>query len=134
MLLAIGRATIAIITLLTIASPLRPGQESSAPALAGHHRIHFQTHNGTILIPGRVNGNHATFLVDTGAALTTFSLKAVPSMDTSSRITINTANGSIAAFRVPVGFNLGDLGSPLVSPECSGRRLQFWRGGRCNWA
>ena len=106
---AIGRAAIAIFTLLTIASPLWPDQEPSAPALAGHHRIQFQAHNGTILIPGHVNGNHATFLVDTGAALTTFSLKAVPSMDTSSRITIHTANGSITAFRVPVGFNLGEL-------------------------
>ena len=47
-------------------------------------------------------------LVDTGAALTTFNLKIVPTTKSESRITINMAKGSIPAFRVPVGFTVGN--------------------------
>ena len=48
-------------------------------------------------------------LLDTGAALTTFTLRVVPTLDTDSRITINMAKGSVLASRLPVGFVLGDL-------------------------
>lgn len=107
----IGRVTIAIFSLLIVAGRLWPGQAPSAAVLSGEHRIPFQARNGLIYIPARVNGNHATVLLDTGAVLTTFTLKVVPTMDTSSRVTINTAKGSITAFRVPVGFNLGESAS-----------------------
>jgi hypothetical protein len=50
----------------------------------------------------------ATLLIDTGAALTTFTLRVVPTLETDSRITINMAKGSVLASRLPVGFVLGD--------------------------
>lgn len=56
-------------------------------------------------------------LIDTGAALTTFTLRVVPTLDTDSRITINMAKGSVLASRLPVGFVLGD--SELRERHCS---------------
>ena len=47
-------------------------------------------------------------VVDTGAAFTTFTVKLVPTLDTDSRITLNLARGSLSAFRLPIGFVLGD--------------------------
>jgi hypothetical protein len=89
-------------------------------ARAGEHRIQFQSRNGLIYIPAQVNGNHVTLLLDTGAVLTTFSLKIVPVTNTDSRITIDMAKGSITAFRVPVGFTLGE--SDLKERRCSFRQ------------
>jgi hypothetical protein len=108
--LAIGRATIAVFGLLATVSLMPPacGQEPTAVVRAGEHRIPFQARDGLIYIQARVNGNRATLLVDTGAVLTTFTLKAVPTMNTNSRITINMAKGSVTAFRLPVSFTLGD--------------------------
>jgi predicted aspartyl protease len=76
---------------------------------AGERRIQFQARNGLIYIPASVNGNHVTLLLDTGAALTAFSMKIVPVINRDSRITVDTANGSIPAFRIPVAFTLGEL-------------------------
>lgn len=75
-------------------------------ARAGEHRIHFRERNGLIFIPARVNGNHVTLLLDTGAVLTTFTLKIAPEVNANSQITINMASGSVSASRVPVAFTI----------------------------
>jgi hypothetical protein len=118
--MAIGRATIAIFGLLAIAGQPSPTQGPSAAIRKGEHRILFRVQNGFIYVPARVNGSQATLLLDTGAALTTFSLKIVPTINMNSRITINMAKGSMSAFRVPVGFTLGD--SDLKEQHCSFRQ------------
>jgi hypothetical protein len=56
-------------------------------------------------------------LIDTGAALTTFTLRVIPTLDTDSRITINMAKGSVLASRLSVGFVLGE--SDLREGHCS---------------
>ena len=96
--------------------PRACGQEPTAVVRTGEHRIPFQARDGLVYIQARVNGNRATLLVDTAAVLTTFSLKAVPTHETNSRITINMAKGSITAFRVSVGFILGE--STLREEHC----------------
>jgi hypothetical protein len=106
--LATGRATIAIIGFLAIAGGSWPGQEPAVAARVGEHRIHFRARNGLIFLPARVDGNHVTLLLDTGAVLTTFSSKIAPSINTNSRITINMASGSVSASRVPVAFTVGE--------------------------
>jgi len=118
----IGRATIGVFGLLAIASLQQPAcaQEPAAVVRVGEHRIPFQAHDGLVYIQARVNGNRATLLVDTGAVLTTFSLKAVPTQETNSRMTINMAKGSVTAFRVSVGFTLGE--SSLREEHCSFRQ------------
>jgi hypothetical protein len=84
-------------------------RRKNPPAIrAGEHRVPFQLRDGLIYIQGQVNGMRATLLVDTGAALTTFTLRVVPTLDTDSLITINMAKGSVLASRLPVGFILGD--------------------------
>lgn len=83
-------------------------QRPSLTYLKNEHRIPFRARNGFVYIPARVNGGQATLLLDTGAALTTFSLKIAPTTDSESRITIHMAKGSVAGFRVPAGFTLGD--------------------------
>jgi len=105
---ATGRAAITIFGLLAIAGHPTPSQRASLTARKGEHRIPFRSRNGFVYIPARVNGGQATLLVDTGAALTTFNLKIVPTTKSESRITINMAKGSIPAFRVPVGFTVGN--------------------------
>ena len=106
--MAIGRATVAIFGLLTIAGPLRPGQEPAEAVRPGEHRILFQARDGLIFIPAQVNSKQVMLLLDTGAVLTTFSLKIAPATNTDSRITINMAKGSITAYRVPIGFTVGE--------------------------
>jgi hypothetical protein len=61
-----------------------------------------------IYIHAQVNGNRATLLVDSGAALTAFTSKIVPTPITVSKITVNMAKGSVSAFRLPVDFTIGD--------------------------
>jgi Aspartyl protease len=117
---AIGRAAIAIFGLLAIAGQPAPSRGPSPTTRKGEHRIVFRARNGFVYIPARVNGNQATLLLDTGAALTTFNLKIVPTINSESRITINMAKGSVPAFRVPVGFTLGD--SDLKEQRYSFRR------------
>ncbi len=87
-------------------------------ARAKEHQIHFRAHNGLIFIPARVNGNRVTLLLDTGAALTTFSLKIVPDINTNSKITMNMASGSVSASLVPVAFTVGE-------PDLQERRCAF---------
>lgn len=87
-------------------------------ARTGEHRIHFRARNGLIFVPARVGGNHVTLLLDTGAVLTTFSSKIVPSAKMNSRITINMASGSVSASRVPVAFTVGE-------PDMQERRCSF---------
>lgn len=108
--MVIGRAMLGMFGLLVMAGQPWPGPEPPVATAPGEHRISFRARNGLIYIPAEVNGNHATLLLDTGAVLTTFSLKVVPTVHDGPRITINTAKGSITAFQVAVGFNLGEAG------------------------
>jgi len=106
---AIGRAMIAVFGMLTLASLPCPatGQEPAAEHRTGEHRVPFFVRDGAIYVRARINGNRAILLLDTGAVLTTFTLKIVPTQ-TGSRITVNMAKGSVIAFRLPVGFTLGE--------------------------
>jgi hypothetical protein len=121
--MAVGRAAIAVIGLLAIYSiPSRSfAQEPAALVPDGEHRIPFQPRNGLIYIQAQVNGRRTTLLLDTGAALTTFSLKIAPTTSSDSRILINMAKGSVTAFRIPVGFTLGD--SDVKKQRCSFRQV-----------
>jgi hypothetical protein len=114
------RLGIAIIVFLAIVSRLSPGQEPSVAVPKGEHRISFHARGDYILVRARVNGQRATLLLDTGAALSTFSIKILPTMDTDHRITMNLAKGSVSAFVVPAGFTLGD--SDIKEQHCSFRR------------
>lgn len=107
--MAIGRTAIAILGLLVIASrpAPTPAQEPAATLRPGEHRVPFFMQDGAVYVRASVNGNRVTLLLDTGAVLTTFSLKIVPTQ-TGSRITINMAKGSVVAYRLPVGFTLGE--------------------------
>jgi predicted aspartyl protease len=113
------RAIVAIVGLLAMTGRLWPasGEDAAQAIRAGEYRVPFQVHDGLIYVQGRVNGMRATMLIDTGAALTTFSLRVVPTLDTDSRITISMAKGSGLASRLPVGFVLGD--SNLRECHCS---------------
>ena len=110
----IGRALVAFIGFL--AFPCLSWQasgEQPLPAMrVGEHRLPIQLRDGLIYIQAQVNGRRATLLVDTGSALTTFSLRAVPTLNTVSRITVNLAKGSVSASRLPVGFVIGDPDLP----------------------
>jgi hypothetical protein len=108
-----------MVLLLAIARPSR-SQESAVPVPKGEHRILFHVRGDYIFVPARVNGRQATLLLDTGAALSTFSIKILPSMDTDHRITMNLAKGSVPAFVVLAGFTLGD--SEIKEQQCSFRR------------
>jgi hypothetical protein len=120
--LAFGRTAIAIFGLLAIAGQptLSPAQEPSATLRAGEHRIPLIVRDGAVYVHASVNGNRAMLLLDTGAALTTFTLKLVPTQQTDSRIMIKMAKGSVVAFRLPVGFTLGESGARAES--CSFRQ------------
>jgi hypothetical protein len=118
--MANNRLGMAIVFLLAVIARPSPGQEPSTAAPKGEHRIVFHAHGDYILVPARVNGRQATLLVDTGAALSTFSIKILPSMDTDHKITMNLAKGSVLAFVVPAGFTLGD--SSVKEQQCSFRR------------
>jgi predicted aspartyl protease len=77
---------------------------------AREHRLPIQLRDGLIYIQAQVNGSRTILLVDTGGALTTFTLRAVPTLNIDSRITMNLAKGSVSASRLPVG-------SPLTSKK-----------------
>lgn len=96
------------------------GQESPPAIRAGEHRLPFHVRDGLIYIQAQVNGRSATLLVDSGAALTTFTLRLIPTPNTDSKITILLPKGSVLAFRVPVGFILGD--PDLRERQCSFRQ------------
>jgi hypothetical protein len=91
----IGRAMIAIAGLLAMTGGLWPASgEDAAPAIrAAQYRLPFQLRNGLIYIQGQVNGKRATLLVDTGAALTTFTLRVVPTLNTDATIRMNWRKG-----------------------------------------
>ena len=114
------RLGIAVVVFLAVVARSSPGQELSPAAPKGEHRISFHARGDYILVPAQVNGRRATLLLDTGAALSTFSLKILPTMDTDHRITMNLAKGSLSAFVVPAGFTLGD--SDIKEQQCSFRR------------
>lgn len=120
--LAVGRTAIAIFGLLVIAGQpaLSPAQEPAVAVRAEEHRIPLTLRDGAVYVHARVNGNRAMLLLDTGAVLTTFSLKLVPTQQTDARITVTMAKGSIVAFRVPVGFTLGE--SSVREEHCSFRQ------------
>lgn len=116
---AIWRATVTIFGLAMIAasSLATNAQEPAHVAQAGQHRIPVVLHDGAVYIHGSVNGNRATLLLDTGAALTTLSFKLVPAFDSGPKIIVNIAKGSVSAFRIPVGLVLGD--PKLKDEHCS---------------
>jgi hypothetical protein len=117
--LRIGRATISVIGLLALVSLPWPGsgQEPAAEHRTREHRVPFIARDGAVYVRASVNGNRATLLLDTGAVFTTFNLKLAPALETGSRITINMAKGSVLAFRLPVGFTLGE--SNVREEHCS---------------
>jgi hypothetical protein len=99
----------------TLASPQRgdgAGIDDSPAPRAGEHRVPFQARDGLIYIHARVNGSLRTLLIDTGAILTVFTIKAVPTLDVDSAVTLNMAKGSVSASRLPVGLVLGDSDPP----------------------
>ena len=120
--MTIGRARVVLVGLLTLAG--MPWSESGrAPATThrtGEHRVTFFAQDGAVYVRGRVNGSRSTLLIDTGAVLTTFSSKLVPTREASSRITMNMAKGSVEAFRLPVEFTLGE--PDARSAHCSFRQ------------
>jgi hypothetical protein len=115
----IGRATVAVIGLLTLVSLPWPGsgQEPAAEHRTREHRVRFIARDGAVYVRASVNGNRAILLLDTGAVFTTFNLKLAPAQETGSRIIINMAKGSVLAFRLPVGFTLGE--SNVREEHCS---------------
>jgi hypothetical protein len=108
------RSTIAILGFLSVINlPLCGRTEAAAPAIqAGEYRLPFAAHDDLIYIHAVVNGIRRTLLVDTGAVLTIFTLRAVPTLNTGPLVTINMAKGSVLASRLPVGLALGDAGLP----------------------
>ena len=79
----IGRAIFAVAALLAV--PGLPwqasGQEPPPTIRAGEHRVPFQARDGLIYIHARVNGSPRVLLIDTGAMLTIFTIKAVPTLE-----------------------------------------------------
>jgi hypothetical protein len=114
------RLGIAIVVFLAVVVRPSPSQEPSPAAPKGEHRISFHARGDNISVPAQVNGRRATLLLDTGAALSTVSLKILPTMDTDHRITMNLAKGSVSAFLVPAGFTLGNSG--INEQHCTFRR------------
>ena len=110
----IGRAIFAVLALL--AFPGLPwqasGQEPPPTIRRGEHRLPFQARDGLIYIQARVNGSRRTLLIDTGATLTLFTIKAVPQIDLDSAVMLNLPKGSVSASRRPVGLVLGDSDHP----------------------
>ena len=134
----IKRAIFAVVALLAVPGlPWQASGREPSPAIrAGEHRLPFQARDGLIYIQARVNGSPRTLLIDTGAVLTIFTIKAVPTLVVDSAITINMAKGSVSASRLPVGLVLGDSHPARTtlrfSTERSGRRLQIHeRRRRC---
>jgi hypothetical protein len=117
-----GRARVAVFGLLTFACLPWPAtaQEPATEHRTGEHRVPIISRDGAVYVRARVNGNSTLLLLDTGAVLTTFSLKLVPTQETGSRITINMAKGSVLAFRLSVGFTLGE--SNVREEHCSFRQ------------
>ena len=115
----IGPARVALFGLLTLAGlPWSgSGQAPATTRRVGERRVAFFAKDGAVFVRGRVNGNRTTLLIDTGAVLTTFTLKLVPAPEASSRITMNMAKGSAEAFRLPVEFTLGD--TEVLDEHCS---------------
>jgi predicted aspartyl protease len=108
------RATIAILGLLAVTGLPSYGraQELASAIRAGEHRLPFQSRDGLIYIRARVNGYRSTLVVDTGAVVTIFVVKAVHSLDADSTVPVNLANGSVLASRLPVELLLGDSDPP----------------------
>jgi predicted aspartyl protease len=120
--LFLRQATMAVFSLVAILGLTlpTPAQEPAPIARAGEHHIPVIFHDGAVFIHGSVNGKSATLLLDTGAAQTTLSFKAVPDVDSGTRITVNIAKGSVSAFRLFVGLVLGD--SKVKDEHCSFRQ------------
>jgi len=119
---AIRRATAAVFGLLAFANLLWLG---NAPQLAaeqrtGEHRIAIIAQDGKVYMRAQVNGNRTILLLDTGAAVTIFNLKLVPTQKADSRIIVNMAKGSVLAFRLSVGFTVGE--SNVREERCSFRQ------------
>jgi hypothetical protein len=103
---------LAVAILATPQSGLAAGADDFPAPRSGEHRVPFQTRDGLIYIHARVNGSPRTLLIDTGAMLTIFTIKAVPTQNVDSAVTINLAKGSVSASRLPVGLALGDSDTP----------------------
>jgi hypothetical protein len=98
--------------LATPQSGLAAGADDFSAPRSGEHRLPFQARDGLIYIQARVNGSLRTLLIDTGANLTAFTIKAVPMIDVDSAVPLNMAKGSVLASRLPVGLVLGDSNPP----------------------
>jgi len=96
------------------------GQAPATTHRIGERRVSLFAKDGAVFVHGRVNGSRTTLLIDTGAVLTTFSSRLVPPQKASSRITMNMAQGSVEAFRLPVEFTLGE--SEVRDEHCSFHR------------
>ncbi len=118
--MAIRRAMILAFGLSVVAMPPSRGgaQEPLSTVVAGEHQLPFQARDGLIYIEAQVNGIRAKVLVDTGAMQTMLSVKVVPTLEASSRITVNMAKGSVSALSIPVGLTLGN-------PDQRQRRCSF---------
>jgi len=90
--------------------------EDSEVHRARQHRIPFRVEKGLVYVEAEVQGKPATLLVDSGAALTTFSQEKIPAQRAASKITISMARGSVVARRQEVRFSLGE--SRLRDQHC----------------
>jgi hypothetical protein len=115
------RAMVVILWILVvITAPFYGRAQEFAPAIRpGEHRLPFEARDDLIYIRAVVNGNRTALLVDTGAAFTIFTEKAVPALGADSAVTINMAKGSVLASRLPVGLALGDL--DVLEKHCTFR-------------
>jgi hypothetical protein len=110
----IGRTIFAVVALLALPGlPWQASGQEPPPAIrAGEHRLPFQARDGLIYIQARVNGSRRTLLIDTGATLTLFTIKAVPEIDLDHAVMLNLPKGSVSASRRTVGLVLGDSDHP----------------------
>jgi hypothetical protein len=119
---AIRRATAAVFGLLAFANLpwLGNAPQLAAEQRTGEHRIPIIAQDGKVYVRAQVNGNRTILLLDTGAAVTIFNFKLVPTQKADSRIIVNMAKGSVLAFRLFVGFTVGE--SNVREERCSFRQ------------
>ena len=120
--LAITRATAAVFGLVAFANLpwLGNAPQLVAEQRTGEHRIHIIAQDGKVYVRAQVNGNRTILLLDTGAAVTIFNFKLVPTQNADSRIIVDMAKGSVLAFRRSVGFTVGE--SNVREERCSFRQ------------
>ena len=100
--------------------PSATAAESPEGQGAIERRIPFRVKDGLVSIEGKIQGERATLLVDSGSVLTTFSQEKIPTQRAASKITISMARGSVVARRQEVRFSLGE--SSLRDRHCDFNR------------